>query len=78
MRTILCALIVVAAASPAAAAVVHWTSPGWYQIEDLEVDGWIYAGPFSTEADCKSTLPTDDEEATYYCEYHATKPAWDY
>jgi hypothetical protein len=78
MRAILSALIFAALVAPAAAATVNWTSPGWYQIEDVDIDGWIYAGPFSTEADCKSSLPADDDEAMYYCEYLATKPAWDY
>jgi hypothetical protein len=78
MRAIFCALIVAMAAAPLAAATVHWTSPGWYQIEDVDIDGWIYAGPFSTEADCKSSLPAADDEAVYYCEYVATQPAWDY
>lgn len=78
MRAIFCAVIVALVAAPAVAAVVNWSSPGWYQIEDVDIDGWIYAGPFSTEADCKSTLPANDDEAIYYCEYLATKPAWDY
>lgn len=78
MRTILCALIVAAPPLAAAAAEVHWTSPGWYQVEDVEVDGWIYAGPFSTEADCKSSIPADDDVSVFYCEYLATKPGWDY
>ncbi len=78
MRAIALAAAAALLALPVAAAEVHWTSAGWYQVEDVDIDGWIYGGPFSTEADCKSTLPPDDDEATFYCEYLASKPAWDF
>ena len=66
-----------------AAAEPRWNGAGWYQIEDVEVWGWIINGPYWSEPDCKSTLPADDYDeyadyySTFYCEYLETKPDWD-
>jgi hypothetical protein len=80
--TIIGAAVLAAATSPAEASP-KWSSAGWYQIEDIEVDGWIMSGPFWTEESCRATLPGsfyDDEYdyyVTYTCEYLGVQPAWD-
>jgi hypothetical protein len=74
--TVACLLLVCAAAAATAAA--KWNGAGWYQIEDVFDDGWIIAGPFSDKGSCDASLPADDEEAEFYCEYLASQPSWDY
>lgn len=65
------------ACAAAATAEPKWNGAGWYQIEDVEVDGWIIAGPFDSEDACKATLPPNDDVSMFYCQYFASKPAWD-
>ena len=75
-RTIL-ALMFVAGIGSAVAADLHWNGAGWYGIAD-DVDwGWIVTGPYSDEQSCKASLPQNYDEVEHYCEYLATKPAWD-
>lgn len=69
---VLCAFVI----APAAAAPV-WTAPGWYQIADTIVGPFVWRGPFATEADCTATLPPNEEDADYTCEYLSERPAWD-
>jgi hypothetical protein len=78
MRRAIVAAVVFVLSASAALAESRWNGAGWYQIEDVEIDGWIYAGPFESEAACNATLPPDDEEGEFYCHYLAEKPAWDY
>jgi hypothetical protein len=72
------AVLALAACATMALAASKWSGAGWYQIEDLGDYGGIYAGPFATKEACEATLPTDDEEAAYYCQYLETKPSWDF
>jgi hypothetical protein len=72
------AFLVLALAAGAAMAEPKWNGAGWYQIEDIDIDGWIYAGPFGSKEACDAALPADDDMAVYYCEYLETKPSWDY
>ena len=60
-----------------AAEDVHWNGAGWYGIADVIEWGWIVSGPFADEDSCKATLPADDDETKYYCEYLSERPDWD-
>ena len=77
IRSIL-AVFVLAVVAAAASAEAKWNGAGWYQVEDVIDDGWIYAGPFGDKDGCEASLPADDDMSEFYCEYLATKPAWDY
>ena len=66
----------------AAASLVHWNGAGWYQIEDVVIDGawqdgWILAGPFDSKTACEEKLPGGDKTFERYCEYLESKPSWD-
>jgi hypothetical protein len=78
MRLFATILIAFAITASAAIAKPAWTGAGWYIVEDVEVDGWLLRGPYADEETCKANRPADDDEAIYYCEYHATQPKWDY
>jgi hypothetical protein len=83
MRKLTAAGLLTALAAQPAAAEPRWNGAGWYQIEDLEIWGWIYSGPYWSEVDCKASLPATqyddlgDYYVTYYCEYLDTRPSWD-
>jgi hypothetical protein len=61
----------------AAQATPVWTAPGWYQVADTIVGPFVWKGPFDDEETCRSTLPPNDEDADYACEYLAERPSWD-
>ena len=75
------AVIALAAASLAIAAVAQatpvWTTPGWYQIADTIVGPFVWKGPFASESDCRETLPQNEEDADYDCEYLNERPDYD-
>ena len=71
------ALLLAAGIAAAHAAEVHWNGAGWYGIADAVDFGWIEAGPYQDKASCEASLPADDADVEYYCEYLAAKPAWD-
>jgi opacity protein-like surface antigen len=77
MHRIVLALVFVAGIAGATAAELHWNGAGWYGVADAIEFGWIETGPYADKASCDASLPADDEEVEYYCEYLATKPAWD-
>lgn len=68
LRSIVAALALAVCAA-AALAAPKWNGAGWYQIEDMAIDAWIYLGPYASEDACKATLPANDDEAEYYCQY---------
>lgn len=76
MRLLFIAVLSVIAAAAASAAPV-WTSPGWYQVADTIVGPFVWKGPFATKEDCEVTLPPNEEDADYDCEYLSTQPSWD-
>ena len=67
----LAALVAVANAAPV------WTSPGWYQVADTIVGYFVWAGPFADQAACEATLPPNEEDADFMCEYLNERPTWD-
>ena len=63
-------------AVPAAAAVT-WGGAGWYQVVSDEgpIGGKeLWAGPFSSESACQSTLPSNNSLSTYACKYFNNDP----
>jgi hypothetical protein len=60
-----------------AAAAPGWTAPGWYQVADDIAGPFVWKGPFASESECKASLPPNDDDADYGCEYLATRPSWD-
>ena len=66
-----CALAFSAQAAPA------WTAPGWYQVADTIFGPMVWRDPFATKEDCEATLPENEEDADYLCEYLADRPSWD-
>lgn len=62
---------------PVADAAPVWTAPGWYQIADTIVGPFVWKGPFASEDECRATLPEDEEDAEYTCEYLSERPSWD-
>ena len=65
------------ALSVAAVAEPKWTSPAWYQVADT-VYGWVLlAGPFADQQSCQATLPANDDEADYMCQYLNERPSYD-
>lgn len=61
----------------AALATPAWTAPGWYQIADTIVGPFVLKGPFASESECRETLPPNEEDADYNCEYLNERPMWD-
>lgn len=61
----------------AAVAEPVWTAPGWYQTADTIVGPFVWKGPFASESECRETLPPDEEDAVYTCEYLNERPSWD-
>jgi len=61
----------------AAFAAPVWTAPGWYQIADTIVGPFVWRGPFASENDCRATLPPNEEDADFTCEYLSERPDWD-
>lgn len=66
-----------AAAPSLALATPFWTAPGWYQIADTIVGPFVWRGPFASESECRETLPPNEEDADYACEYLNERPMWD-
>jgi hypothetical protein len=77
IRLLVAAAVASLALSFAAQAAPVWTAPGWYQVADTIVGPFVWKGPFATEADCKATLPENEEDADYFCEYLTERPSWD-
>lgn len=61
----------------AAQAAPVWTAPGWYQVADTIVGPFVWRGPYASEPDCRATLPPNEEDADYTCEYLNERPSWD-
>jgi hypothetical protein len=76
VRTALLMLTFFAAAG-AAMAAPGWSAPGWYQVADTVVGPFVWAGPFPSKEDCERTLPANEEDADYVCEYLSERPSWD-
>jgi hypothetical protein len=76
MRLLFVALASLSLIATASAAPV-WTAPGWYQVADTIVGPFVWKGPFASQADCEASLPPNEEDADYACEYLATQPSWD-
>ncbi len=66
-----------AGAAAANAADLHWNGAGWYGVADDYDWAWIISGPYQDKASCDASLPADNEDADYDCEYLSTKPGWD-
>ena len=79
MRTLVFVTALVAAvfAAAAAHATPLFTSPGWYQLADTIVGPFVWKGPFADEESCKASLPPNEEDADYTCEYLNERPSWD-
>jgi len=65
------------ALSLAAHAEPNWSAPGWYQVADTIVGPFVWKGPFASKEDCEATLPENEEDADYMCEYLSERPSWD-
>lgn len=76
MRLLFIAVLSVLAATSAWAKPT-WTSPGWYQVADTIVGPFVWKGPFASKEECDASLPPNEEDADYACEYLATQPSWD-
>lgn len=76
MRKLLITALAVLAATTAHAAPV-WTQAGWYQVADTIVGPFVWAGPYADQATCEASLPPNEEDADYMCEYLAERPSWD-
>jgi len=76
MRTVLIAAASIALAA-AAVAEPKWTSPGWYQVADTIVGPFVWAGPFADQQSCQASLPANEEDADYTCQYLNERPSWD-
>lgn len=77
MTRILLTAMALLLGATAAFAKPAWNGPGWYQVAGT-IDGlFLRAGPFASKADCRASLPSNDEEAFYLCEYHTTQPDWE-
>ena len=61
----------------AALAAPLWTAPGWYQVAETIYGPVLWKGPFADEDSCKQTLPPNEEDADYACEYLSERPDWD-
>jgi len=77
MTRIILAATVLLLSMTAALAKPVWNGPGWYQVAGTVVGLFLRAGPFASKADCKASLPRNDADAFYLCEYHATRPDWE-
>ena len=75
MRVLIAALVLLVCALPVAAES-KWSGAGWYEVDDIEFDGWISRGPFASIEECKAQLPEDDEDISYYCEYFESDPGY--
>lgn len=75
----LTALASLALSLAAAGAEPVWTTPGWYQVGDTIVGPVMLlgGGPFADEDTCKATLPPNEEDADYTCDYLTERPSWD-
>ena len=73
----LAALVCWLALSAAAVAAPVWTTPAWYQVADTIVGPFVWRGPFDSKEACEQTLPPNEEDADYSCEYLETRPDWD-
>jgi hypothetical protein len=60
-----------------AGAAPIWTAPGWYQVADTVVGPILWKGPFATKEECEATLPENEEDADYLCDYLTERPTWD-
>ena len=76
LRIALAAFTVMALAT-AAIAAPKWNGAGWYVVGEDMGGGWVETGPYASKEACDSARPADNEDEMYYCEYHATRPAWD-
>jgi hypothetical protein len=81
IRPMRLAFVALAAASllfaAAANATPVWSAPAWYQIADTIVGPFVIKGPFAGESECRETLPPNEEDADYTCEYLNERPVWD-
>ena len=73
----LAALASLALSLAAAKADPAWTAPGWYQVADTIVGPFVWKGPFADEDSCKASLPPNEDDADYACEYLSERPSWD-
>ena len=69
-------LAVMALAMPAYGDDGDWTGPGYYIADSSSFMTGFAAGPFSTEAECKSALAAlpSDEQSDSSCDYYANDP----
>jgi hypothetical protein len=70
-------LISLALSLPAARSEPVWTTPGWYQVADTIVGLFVWSGPFPDEGACRASLPPNEPDADYVCEYLTERPSWD-
>ena len=79
MRTLVFVSALAAAvfAAAAAHATPVWTQPGWYQTADTIVGPFVWKGPFADQSSCEASLPPNEEDADYACEYLTERPSWD-
>ena len=61
----------------AANATSLWTTPGWYHVADSIVGSFVWSGPFSDEGACIASLPPNEPDVDFVCEYLAELPSWD-
>lgn len=77
MLRLIVVLLALVGASTAAFAASKWNGAGWYQIADAFESAEIIAGPFSDKDACNATLPANDQDFDYYCNYLDARPSWD-
>jgi hypothetical protein len=78
MRTLFAIVFSLLAALPAVAAV-QWGGAGWYQVVSDEGPAGgkdLWAGPFSNESACQSTLPSGNSLSSYSCKYFQNDPGY--
>ena len=78
MRTLFAIVVFSLLAASSAVAGVTWGGAGWYQVVSDEGSPTkeFWAGPFSSESACQSTLPSNNSLSSYSCKYFQNDPGY--
>ena len=55
-----------------------YSSPGWYEVAESEMDIYLVAGPYGDQLSCQAQMLPDSNGYVDHCEYFAADPDFDF